>query len=113
MKPIKNEIEVINEENQKYSKYFRDIRHLSKIDIYRFLDLFNVTDHAIGHAIKKLTLPGIRTGSKPSRQDLEEAIDSIKRKLEMMEEDDSFSRDYCAHDYQDSDGACPECGKGR
>lgn len=97
---------------EKYSKYFRDISHLEKIDIYRFLDLFNVTDHAIGHAIKKLVIPGIRTGGKTTKQDLEEAMDTIKRKLEMMEEDDNFSRDYCAHDYKPIDGACPECGKG-
>lgn len=85
-KPLRNE----NKE-EKYSKYFRNVSHLEKIDIYRFLDLFNVTDHAIGHALKKLALAGVRTGEKSIREDLEEAQDTIKRKLEMMEEDDNFS----------------------
>lgn len=70
-----------------YGKYFRDIRHLKKIDIYRFLELFEVTDHALGHAIKKLVLAGARTGKKPLVADITEARDTLNRWLEMREED--------------------------
>lgn len=72
---------------RKHSHYFRPIAHLRVIDIYRFLDLFNVTDQALGHAIKKLVVPGMRGGNKTSRKDIEEAIDTLQRKLEMMDED--------------------------
>lgn len=72
---------------RKHSHYFRPIAHLCVIDIYRFLDLFNVTDQALGHAIKKLVVPGMRGGNKTSRKDIEEAIDTLQRKLEMMDED--------------------------
>jgi len=72
---------------RKHSHYFRWVGHLRELDIYRVLDLFGVTDHAIGHAIKKLMLPGMRGGGKPTRKDIEEAIDTLQRKLEMMDED--------------------------
>lgn len=72
---------------RKHSHYFRPVTHLRVIDIYRFLDLFNVTDQALGHAIKKLVVPGMRGGNKTSRKDIEEAIDTLQRKLEMMDED--------------------------
>ena len=74
-------------ESTPYNEYFRDIKHLDKIDIYRLLDLFGVTDHALGHAIKKLVLAGVRTGGKPSFKDIAEARDTLNRKLEMLQED--------------------------
>ena len=78
---------------RKHSHYFRPIAHLREIDIYRFLDLFNVTDQALGHAIKKLVVPGMRGGGKPARKDIEEAIDTLQRKLEMMDEDAAVEKD--------------------
>ena len=72
---------------RKHAHYFRSVEHLKEIDIYRFLDLFGVTDQALGHAIKKLVVPGMRGGGKTSRKDIEEAIDTLQRKLEMMDED--------------------------
>lgn len=74
-----------------YEKYFRDVKHLDKIDIYRFLDLFEVTDHALGHAIKKLVLSGARTGKKPLVVDVTEARDTLNRWLEMLQEDDGWN----------------------
>lgn len=73
--------------SRKHSHYFRSVSHLKEIDIYRLLDLFNVTDQALGHAIKKLVVPGMRGGGKPARKDIEEAIDTLQRRLEMMDED--------------------------
>lgn len=72
---------------RKHAHYFRWIGHLRELDVYRVLDLFGVTDQALGHAIKKLLLPGIR-GAKCNRTDIQEAIDALERKLEMMDEDD-------------------------
>lgn len=78
-------------ESALYDEYFRDVKHLDKIDIYRILDLFGVTDHALGHTIKKLVLAGVRTGGKPSFKDITEARDALNRKLEMLQEDDGWT----------------------
>ena len=74
-------------EARKHSHYFRSVAHLQEIDIYRVLELFGVTDQALGHAIKKLVVPGMRGGGKTGRKDIEEAIDTLQRRLEMMDED--------------------------
>lgn len=70
----------------KHSHYFKDVSKLKKIDVYRVLELFEVTDNAIGHVIKKLLCAGKR-GAKDKQQDVKEAIDSLNRWLEMREED--------------------------
>lgn len=70
-----------------YAKYFKDVPHLSSVDIYRVLDLFGVTDHALGHAIKKLLLAGVRTGNKTMFEDIMEAHDTLGRWMQMREED--------------------------
>lgn len=71
----------------KYSHYKKDISHLKTLDIYRILVLYNVTDPAIAHAIKKLLVPGGR-GTKDTRQDMIEARDTLNRRLQMWGEDD-------------------------
>lgn len=70
-----------------YGKYFRDVSNLTKIDVYRVLQLFGVTDQAVGHAIKKLLLSGVRTGGKTFEQDISEAMDTLARRKAMLEED--------------------------
>lgn len=77
---------------QEFSHYKKDVRHLDMIDVYRVLDLFEVTDQAVGHACKKLLCAGLR-GGKDYKQDIEEAFKSLKRKLEMMEEDEKNNND--------------------
>jgi hypothetical protein len=72
---------------RKHAHYFRSVAHLSEIDIYRMLDLFGVTDQALGHAIKKLVAPGGRGAGKDFRRDVQEAIDTLTRRLEMLDED--------------------------
>ena len=77
----------MSEKHGKYGKYFRDIEHLKKLDIYRIFDLFGPLDHALEHAVKKLLLGGDRTGGKGQVVDVLEARDSLNRWLEMQAED--------------------------
>lgn len=72
----------------KHSHYKKDVSYLDSIDVYRVLDLFNVKSHAIGHAVKKLLCSGQR-GVKDQKQDIQEAIDSLERELEMIQENES------------------------
>jgi hypothetical protein len=60
------------------------------VDVYDVLRAFNVTDPAIQHAIKKLLCTGIR-GHKDSRQDLEEAVQSIERALDVVKTDEKLA----------------------
>jgi hypothetical protein len=72
---------------RKHSHYFRDVRHLSEVDVYRVLALFNVTDQAIGHAVKKLLVAGGRGAGKNIGRDIAEAVDTLQRWQEMRAED--------------------------
>lgn len=76
---------------RKHSHYFKDVAHLSEIDVYRVLDLFGVTDQAVGHAVKKLLCAGQR-GAKDARRDIQEAVDTLARRIEMYEEDNANGR---------------------
>ena len=90
-----NTVENINTEDEqiekelalveKYPHYYKDIRHLNIIDIYRFFDLFEVTDPCIQHSVKKLAVGGKR-GSKDYEKDIKEAMDTLKRWEYMQEE---------------------------
>ena len=71
---------------QNHDHYFKDVTHLKTIDVYRVLDLFNVTNPCVQHAVKKLLCSGQR-GVKDTRQDVQEAITSLVRCLEMQTED--------------------------
>jgi len=70
-----------------YKHYQKNVEHLKWIDVYRVLVLFGVTNPCLQHAIKKLLCAGQR-GAKGQRQDIEEAIASLMRYLEMQTEDD-------------------------
>jgi hypothetical protein len=52
-------------------------------DIYDVLTAFNVTCPATQHAVKKLLIPGVRTGGKSRVQDLEEAVQAAQRAVEL------------------------------
>ncbi len=73
---------------QKHNHYFKDVTHLKTIDVYRVLDLFGVSNPCIQHAVKKLLSSGQR-GVKDTRQDVQEAITSLVRYLEMQTEDEN------------------------
>ena len=70
-----------------HGHYYMNVEHLIWVDVYRILKLYEVTDPCIQHAIKKLLVAGGR-GSKDTMKDLNEAIDSIGRAINMMQEDD-------------------------
>lgn len=98
----------------KHSHYKKDVSHLSMIDVYRVLALFEVGDQAIGHAIKKLLCAGKR-GSKPKAQDVQEAIDTLVRWQAMLAEDCEVSLpDDFGQQNMILGGAmihCPDCSK--
>lgn len=71
----------------KHSHYFKSVSHLTHVDVYRVLELFNVTDPCIQHAVKKLLVAGGRGAGKDIRQDIEEAMDTLARWVVMRAED--------------------------
>ena len=75
----------MNLEPIKHGHYFKPVIGLTHIDVYRVLELFNVTDPCVQHAVKKLLRAG--EGHKSKRQDVEEVIAALRRWLEMMDED--------------------------
>lgn len=78
--------------NRKHAHYFKPVGGLTDVDVYRVLELFGVTDQALGHAIKKLLVAGGRGAGKDIRQDVQEAIDTLQRWQEMRHEDAALRR---------------------
>lgn len=68
-----------------HDHYKKDVTGLKFVDVYRVCKLFNVTDPCIQHAVKKLLCAGQR-GAKSESQDVQEAIDTLKRYQEMQGE---------------------------
>ena len=83
----------MNLEPIKHSHYFKPVIGLSHIDVYRVLELYNVTDPCIQHAVKKLLVAGGRGAGKDIGQDIQEAIDTLERWMAMREEDQNASGD--------------------
>lgn len=73
---------------EQYNHYFKQ-SPTTMIDVYRVLHLFNVTDPAIQHAVKKLLVAGGR-GSKDVAKDIHEAIVSLQRWQQMRSEEASL-----------------------
>jgi hypothetical protein len=71
----------------KHKHYFKKVTHLDGIDVYRVLELFEVTNPCLQHAIKKLLCAGTR-GSKDVEQDVQEAIDTLGRYQDMRVEEE-------------------------
>lgn len=69
----------------KYSHYYKTLPCLT-VDVYRVLHAFDVTDPCLQHAAKKIMCAGGR-GAKDAKKDIEEAIDSLVRWLEMRREE--------------------------
>lgn len=72
---------------RQHNHYFKNVKHLEVVDVYRVLHLFNVTDPCIQHAVKKLLVAGGRGAGKDIAKDIKEAIDSLARWQEMRDED--------------------------
>lgn len=66
--------------------YYKDVSHIESIDVYRVLQLFEVTDPCIQHAVKKMLCAG-RRGHKDLYRDVRDAIDSLNRWIEIQTED--------------------------
>ena len=76
-------------QNNNNNPYIVDISKYNKLDIYRILKLYEVSDPCLQHAIKKLLCAGKR-GAKNQIQDINEAILSLKRFVEMQGEDNGI-----------------------
>lgn len=72
---------------EKHPHYYKNVENLKTIDVYRVLQLFGVTDPAIQHAVKKLLVAGGRGGGKDITRDVQEAIDTLERFLDMRREE--------------------------
>lgn len=70
----------------KHNHYFKQTPY-SHIDVYRVLELFEVTNPAIQHAVKKLLVAGGRGAGKDTARDIDEAIDTLQRWKDMRQED--------------------------
>jgi hypothetical protein len=71
----------------KYPHYYRELpEKVSHLDVYRVLDTFQVRRSTVQHAVKKLLCTGTR-GLKNEVVDIKEAIFSLQRTLEMIEEE--------------------------
>jgi hypothetical protein len=58
------------------------------IDVYRIIDLYELHDPCFQHALKKILVPGAR-GHKDLTKDINDIIDTMQRKLEMMAENEN------------------------
>ena len=76
----------------KYSHYYRPCPY-PVIDPYRILELFDVTNPSIAHAVKKLLVAGGR-GAKDIDQDIQEVIDTLERWKEMRVEDAAAAKNW-------------------
>lgn len=66
------------------SKYHRTIKGV-EIDVYDVLMAWGITNPATQHCMKKLFMPGMR-GVKGTIQDMEEALVSLQRAIELEKE---------------------------
>lgn len=69
-------------ETKKYPHYFKDVSAVDAIDLYHVARLYDITDPALFHAFKKIACAGKR-GAKDRAQDVQEAIDALKRWQEL------------------------------
>lgn len=73
--------------SKEFSHYYKKVPEGVKyIDVYRLLEMFEVSNPAIQHAVKKLLVAGGR-GHKDLEKDVKEAIVSLNRWIEMREEE--------------------------
>ena len=72
-------------DSREFNHYYINVSGYDYIDIYRVTDLYGCTS-AEHHAIKKIACGGKR-GAKDKIKDLREAIASLERQIEMLEED--------------------------
>jgi len=72
----------------KHAHYKKDVKNLAYIDVYRIIDLYELHDPCFQHALKKILVPGAR-GHKDLIKDINDIIDTMQRKLEMIAENEN------------------------
>ena len=72
----------IEQSERTYPHYFKDVSDVDAIDLYHVARLYDITDPALFHAFKKIACAGKR-GAKDQAQDVQEAIDALKRWQEL------------------------------
>ena len=74
----------VKQQVRKHGHYFKDVSDTDVVDIYDVCELFPMNDNsgALMHAVKKI-LGGGGRGSKGQMQDVEEAIDTLTRWVEI------------------------------
>jgi hypothetical protein len=75
--------------NQTHSPFFKPCPY-ANIDIYRVLELFQVTDPALQQAAKKI-LAGFKRDAQQASDDIQQAIDALVRWQEMRDEEEFVS----------------------
>ena len=75
------------EKGRKHSHYHKDVSQYDTIDVYAVCKIFDVQDTSgcLQHAIKKLLVTGKR-GHKDRKTDIQNAIDTLNRLLELESE---------------------------
>lgn len=71
--------------DQKHSHYFRDFPW-EKIDVYRLIEVYEITCPAAQHILKKVIATGKR-GHKDLERDWQDILDTAQRKIDMLQED--------------------------
>ena len=81
-----------------HEHYFKPIPPgATRIDVYRVLTMFGVTDPCIQHAVKKLLVAGGRGAGKSIDKDVQEAIDSLARWMAMRDEEGAASAGFSVY----------------
>lgn len=70
---------------EKHNHYFKECPY-NVVDIYRILEIFNVTDPILQHIAKKVLCAGNR-GHKDLGKDIQDIVDSGLRWIEMRQEE--------------------------
>jgi len=70
--------------DRKHNHYFRECGY-EYVDVYRVLEMFNVTDPCLQHIAKKALCAGIR-GHKDLTRDKQDILDTATRMMEMINE---------------------------
>lgn len=84
--PMRSSIGSVLSELQEFDQplgrnYYLTVIHGVEVDVYDILAAYDVTSHPVAHALKKLLRLG--KGHKSPEQDVQEAIASLQRHLEL------------------------------
>lgn len=79
---VLNDVVLRKASEPKYPHYFKDVSGVDAIDLYHVAKLYEINDPALFHAFKKIACAGKR-GAKDQAQDVQEAIDTLKRWQEL------------------------------